>query len=84
MMQRRTRPCRYCGYAYKGRGIYADHGLAKYNLEQHEEACLDQQERRARKRERYRRLRIRMSVKRGEPLPGQLGFPFDGIPTIVE
>jgi len=83
-MQRCTRPCRYCGYAYKGRGIYADHGLAKRNLELHESACLDQQERRAKKRERARWRRIRAAVKRGEPLPGQLGFPFDGIPVVVE
>lgn len=83
-MQRRTRPCRHCGYAYKSRGIYADHGLAEYNLRLHEGACLAQQERRKKKRERVRLSRIRAAVRRGEPIPGQLGFPFNGVPAVVE
>lgn len=83
-MQRRTRPCRYCGYAYKSRGIYADHGLAEYNLRRHEETCLDQQARRAKKRVRMKWRRIRAAARRGEPIPGQLGFPFAGIPAVVE
>ena len=83
-MQRRTRPCRHCGYAYKSRGIYADHGLAEYNLRRHVGVCLEQQARCVRKRERVRWRRVRAAARRGEPIPGQLGFPFDGIPTVVE
>lgn len=79
-MQRRTRPCRYCGYNYKGRGIYADHPLAEYNLALHEETCLDQQRRGA---EKEQKRRIRQAVRRSKPLPGQLGFPFEGIPIEV-
>ena len=40
---RSLRPCRYCGWAYQGRGIFADHGFSEYNLERHEEVCLSQQ-----------------------------------------
>lgn len=92
-MNRQTRPCRHCGFAYKGRGIYADHGLAEYNLQQHESVCLEQQRRKAatqnRKRLRnaraYRRKLEKLAGKTGwtPPTPGQLGFPFDGVPAIV-
>jgi len=66
-----TLACRHCGYAFKGRGIIGGHNLAKYNLEQHEAACLKQQ---ARKEQRkvnraYRKAGLE------PPLSGQLPLP---------
>ena len=86
--------CRFCGRSYEGRGIYADHGLSKYNLEQHEAACLGQQHRRAqvvsraqaRAARAYRKVQERVARRTGgtPPSEGQLGFPgFEGVPSIV-
>jgi hypothetical protein len=79
-MDRQVRPCRFCGLSYKGRGLYADHGFAKYNLERHEDACVGQQVCRV---EREKRTRVR-NMRRNGVGPGQLGFPFDGVPEEVE
>lgn len=94
VMERATSACCHCGRAYQGRGIYADHGLGQYNLEKHQSACLGQQKRRAavagRKKlkvaQRYRRsleIAARRNAAIVPPLPGQFGFPFDGVPAIV-
>jgi len=68
--------CCHCGYSYKGRGVYADHNFARWNLEQHERACLRKrmlaEERASRK--------TRMSQATAKPLPGQLPLPsIDGV-----
>jgi len=80
--------CKHCGYAYAGRGIFADHGLAQYNLRSHEEVCLQQQaNEKARAARRYRREMERKARKAGigsAPMVGQLGFPWDGVPAIIE
>jgi len=81
---RRTWPCRYCGYEYKSRGIYGDHALAEHNLALHEDSCLEQQRRKVEK-EKVRRLRrLGRAVRKNKALPGQLGFPFEGVLGEVE
>jgi len=90
---RSTYSCAHCGRSYEGRGVYADHGLAAYNLARHEGACIAQQQRRARvearkaarKARKYRRHLERVTGRHGgvAPMEGQLGFPFDGVPAIV-
>lgn len=86
---RQLHSCRHCGFGYKGRGIYADHGLGQYNLEQHEGVCLKKQaarvEQAARARARASRAYRRRIEKTGgvAPAVGQFGFPFDGVPEEV-
>ena len=80
---RQVRPCRFCGYAYKGRGLYADHGFAGYNLARHEDVCPRQQTARVEHEKRTRTRARWRALKRGVAMPGQLGFPFDGIPEVV-
>ena len=70
----RLRPCRYCGFTYKGRGLYADHGFSEYNLERHEEVCLEQRAERAVKASRARGRAFRARVRAGGPGEGQLGL----------
>jgi hypothetical protein len=78
--QRRLRPCRYCGFQYKGRGLYADHGFAEFNLRRHEDACQGQRARSAKRRRRQMMKRL----KAAGALEGQLGFPFDDVPEEIE
>ena len=71
---RSLRPCRFCGFAYKGRGLYADHGFNEYNLERHEEVCLQQRAERVVRESRARARVARARVRAGGPGEGQLGL----------
>ena len=87
------RPAYRCCHC--ARPIFSDHGLGRYNLDAHEDACLDQQARsRARAARRastdWRRSMRRSMRKKGGsmgsviiPGVGQLGFPFEDVPEEV-
>lgn len=78
--------CRHCGYAFAGRGVYGDHGLAKLNLARHEEACLRQQAERAAKAARAESRRQRRAYSKAgadPPMAGQLPLPGTGAQEVV-
>ncbi len=83
-MDRPVFRCQHCS-----RSIFSDHGLARFNLDSHEGACLDQQARQeSRVYQAKMKTSARVSMTSGMgstvvPGRGQLGFPFDGVPEEV-
>ena len=80
MTEHGFRPCPICG-----RQIQTGHNLSSLNFDAHVEACPRQQ---SKKYLRQQRKAARLAAKAGIgsatlPGPGQLGFPFDGVPEEV-
>ena len=77
------------------RPIFSDHGLGTYNLDAHQDACLDQQARSRASAARRASVKWRRDMRRAirkkggsmgsDKLPGvgQLGFPFEDVPEEV-